>query len=354
MSHISFPSIVQYRQVIKQVQDQCKYHSVPLPTLTFQGTVKLHGTNAGVVLLPNGEIQVQSRERVITPLDDNAGFAMFVQKNTVYFKRLLDAFLGYCDNDILSDKTSIQIYGEFCGGSIQKGIGLSYLPKKFIIFSVRISEDAASTEWLSPSTVSGIFDSIKAPEDIHLIMDFPTLYSSINFNTPEQYQNVLGDLTQAVEDDCPVARYFLKDSTDVLTGEGIVWECISEYDSEYNLPFTTKGLRFKVKGEKHSSSKVRTLAPIDTEKVNSINEFVGVVLTESRLNQGLDKLKEHNKELSERSTGDYIKWVVQDVLKEELDVVAASGWTAKDVTGVLAKGAREFYFKYLNSQAGLP
>lgn len=353
MSCISFPSIVQYRQVIRHIQDRCKYHNIPLPTLTFQGTVKLHGTNAGVVLLPSNEIQVQSRERVITPLDDNAGFAMFVEKNKIYFKRLLDAFLGYCDCDLFSDRASIQIYGEFCGGSIQKGIGLSYLPKKFVIFSVRISENAESTEWLSPSTVCGIFDSIKAPDDIHLITDFPTFYSSINFNTPEQYQNTLGELTQAVEKDCPVARYFLKDTKDVLTGEGIVWECISEYNSGYNLPFTTKGLRFKVKGEKHSSSKVKTLAPVDIEKVNSINEFVSVVLTDSRLNQGLDNLKEHSKDLSERSTGDYIKWVVGDVLKEELDVIAASGWPARDITSALSKGAREFYFKHLNTQAGI-
>ena len=41
----------------------------------------------------------------------------------------------------------------------------------------------------------------------------------------------------------------------------------------------------KVKGEKHSSSKVKKLASVDVEKLNSIKDFVDYAVTESRLEQ---------------------------------------------------------------------
>lgn len=349
---ISFPSINQYRNTVKQIKDQSEYHKVPLPTLQFQGTVKLHGTNAGVVLLPNGDIQVQSRERIITPLDDNAGFAMFVEGHKSYIRSLLWAFSGLS----LKQQDSVQIYGEWCGGNIQKSVGLNELNKMFIIFAVRISENAESNNWLSQELIRSIIRSVtNRPDSIHVSTDFPVFYCSIDFNKPEQHQNFLGEITEKVEKDCPVARMLLPDSTKELIGEGVVWECTSEYNPEYNLPYSTRGLRFKVKGSRHvkGSSKVRTLVEVDVVKLDSIQQLCSSALTPSRLWQGVDKMHELHKECTERSTGDYIKWVVQDVLKEELDVLAASGWSARDVTPSLSKGAREHWFKYLAKESGL-
>jgi hypothetical protein len=59
--HLSFPSIEQFRTVIKQVRDTANHHSIPVPTLTFQGTVKLHGCVSGktLVTLADG-----SREKI--------------------------------------------------------------------------------------------------------------------------------------------------------------------------------------------------------------------------------------------------------------------------------------------------
>ena len=57
MKHFSFPSIGQYHNAVKSIRDNCEYHGTPLPTVTFQGTVKLHGcfsANAQVTLA-NGE-----------------------------------------------------------------------------------------------------------------------------------------------------------------------------------------------------------------------------------------------------------------------------------------------------------
>ena len=95
--HISYPKIGQFRNVIADINRMITYvgqddndepiydHSIPKPTLVFKGTVKLHGTNAGVCYNHQQGIWAQSRSRVITPVKDNAGFAFFVENNKQTF-----------------------------------------------------------------------------------------------------------------------------------------------------------------------------------------------------------------------------------------------------------------------------
>lgn len=82
---IKFPSIGQYRNVIHTITHRATYigkgedggalydPSLPCPTLKFQGTIKLHGTNAAIARDQAGEVWCQSRENIITPQSDNAG-----------------------------------------------------------------------------------------------------------------------------------------------------------------------------------------------------------------------------------------------------------------------------------------
>ncbi len=334
--HISFPSIPQYRDVIKQIQKQAQHHVVPVPTVTFKGSVKLHGTNAAVVLGLDGEVYAQSRERVLTPLSDNAGFAIWLEQHKFFFKQVMEYLLTYTTDD----KQVVQMYGEWCGGNIQKGVGLSKLPKMFVIFGVRISENAESQQWLDVDILRNIFrDFGGEPLNVHLSTDFPVFFMNIDFNKPEQSQQALIDLTIEVEKDCPVARKFLPDSTDELIGEGIVWEAVQTND----LPFSVQGIRMKTKGERHQNSKVKVLVPVDLEKVASVDEFVEKTCTENRLKQGLDKLKEKGLEATSQNTGEFLKWVMSDAITENLETLSESGLTTKDVSGKLAAKARLFY-----------
>ena len=54
-------------------------------TASYRAKVKLHGTNAAVQVTPEGVLECQSRERIITPEDDNYGFAAFAQENREFF-----------------------------------------------------------------------------------------------------------------------------------------------------------------------------------------------------------------------------------------------------------------------------
>jgi hypothetical protein len=156
----------------------------------------------------------------------------------------------------------------------------------------------------------------------------------IDFNMPQLMQNALSALTIAVEEECPVAKAFGVSGV----GEGIVWigEC-----NGYRLAF-------KVKGEKHSSSKVTTLAAVDTEKLNGIVAFIDNVCTESRFNQALEKVF-NGENPSVQKTGDVIKWFIGDVLKEESDTMKANNIDSKEVNSHLSKRVKEMFMKHLQT-----
>ena len=85
-THISYPKIAQFRNVISDIKRQVSYVGIgldgepmydkaaPLPIITFTGTVKLYGTNASVCYNEVDGFWAQSRSNIITPEKDNAGF----------------------------------------------------------------------------------------------------------------------------------------------------------------------------------------------------------------------------------------------------------------------------------------
>jgi hypothetical protein len=224
----------------------------------------------------------------------------------------------------------VYIYGEWCGQGIQKGVAISEVPKMFVIFDVIANGDRVKD-----------ISHIKLPEHrIFNINDFDAVYIEIDFNQPELVQNSLIEVTNAVEAECPVGAYFGVKGV----GEGVVWQLAEDFE-QYKAGDSE--LTFKVKGEKHSVSKVKTLAAVDIDKVNSVNEFVSNVVTDNRCEQGLGYLREMKLEISVKSTGDFVRWVYNDVVKEESDVIAASGIETKDIGGAVSKAAKVWYFNNL-------
>lgn len=320
--HIKFPSIEQFRNVIRTVRDNSKYHGVANPTLTFVGTVKLHGTNHAVCQDWAGEIYTQSRERITTPESDNAGSSTWTHANLHIMQQVFTRLRNCVD---VKDTETIQIFGEWCGGNVQAGVGLNHLQKQFVVFGIRVSETSESQEFLDTEQVREACSGL-----LPTVYDFPTWTVQIDFDRPELIQETLVKVTEQVEQDCPVARQQLgPDFAGDLVGEGVVW----------TTAFRGNTLRFKVKGEKHSASKVKTLASVDVERMNSIAEFVDAAVTAIRLQQGL----EHVPAREAQHTGAFIKWVVGDVLKEESDTLEANGFTTKEVTSRIAAAARTWF-----------
>jgi len=111
------------------------------------------------------------------------------------------------------------------------------------------------------------------------------------------------------------------------------------------------GLRyaFKSKGAKHQNSKVKTLNTVDTEKLDSLHEFVEYAVTENRLMQGITKMQELGKELCSQTTGDYLRWVIGDVIKEENDTIIKNQLDPKKLNPIISNKARVFWINHLNS-----
>jgi hypothetical protein len=89
-------------------------------------TEKLDGTNACVIVTEDGQVGAQSRNRLITPIDDNAGFAQWVEANQ---QDLLKLGPGHH-------------FGEWWGCGIQRRYGLR--EKRFSLFNTdRWGQDEA-------------------------------------------------------------------------------------------------------------------------------------------------------------------------------------------------------------------
>jgi len=148
--------------------------------------------------------------------------------------------------------------------------------------------------------------------------------------------NKMNDITLAVEKECPVGKAFGYSGI----GEGVVWRCIAP-------GWESSRYWYKVKGQEHANSKVKKLASVDIEKLNSIKEFVDKVLDNERLEQGITKLKErdNNVVIDEKLTGDYIRWVVGDVIKECQEEMAQFAISDKDVGKLISGNARKWFFK---------
>ena len=85
--------------------------------------------------------------------------------------------------------------------------------------------------------------------------------------------------------------------------------------------------------------------------MESLEAFLDAVLTEARLRQGIDWLKEQGHPLSRKSTGAYLRWLFGDILSEESDTLQASGLSQKDVGGPLSHRARRWFFNWLDTEA---
>lgn len=340
---IKFSHIDQFRQVYKHLKSRGQFigkdeegnpiydESIVPPPVKFYGTVKLHGTNAAVCEWQR-ERWFQKRSDFVDLSHDNAGFAQFASErkesfnkifNTIYKKYTYDENLIYC------------IYGEWFGQGIQNSVAVSQLSKKFSIFDVVIC-DGENKFHLPPEFIKTLSD---INNDIYNVFLFKTYNIEINFEHPEITTEELTALTNEVEEHCPAGLYFGVDGV----GEGIVWTCQTDDGTLVS--------RFKTKGKKHSSSKVKShknLISASPDEMRSINEFIEFSLTENRLDQGIKEIFGDD-EPNFSGIGKFIKWCVEDVMREEADTISENKFNTKIISNELSNKARNFILQKLKT-----
>jgi hypothetical protein len=369
-----YPSTEQFRTVVADVLKFQERNQILEPfTVSFTGTVKLHGTNAAVLWDFNDdhELVCQSRSHRITPQQDNAGFATFISKAlvTLEIKKLMRQLQATGAGGAAAGDVMV-LYGEWCGNGIQKGVAIAELSPMFVIFAGQVqspttepvvdaeAEAEAETEpepedqdqdqvqapgpeepvperhWISKERLKELMPDPKTK--IFHVFQFPTWTIDIKFKQPELgiAQTELSRLTMMVESECPVGRHFGVHGV----GEGIVWRG----------SLNGRSLVFKVKGDKHSVTKVRKLAAVDIEKLTGITEFLEYSVTCNRMEQGYTELFGSGSAVPEsRDVAQFIKWVIADVVKEESDTMAAAGITVKDMGKMASDIARKRFFQRL-------
>ncbi len=300
-----------------------------MPTLTFEGTVKIHGCCSSV-RLEGGTRSPQSRNNDISIENDNYGFARFISETPD------DAFLTL--KDLFGD--NVVVHGEWAGKGIQDTVAVSQLEKMWVIFAVqRITPDGDEEKWISLKDKDL---TTLNHNRIYSIRQFGVETVDIDFEKPAEATNKINELSLAVESECPVGKFFGISGI----GEGRVWRCVTE-------GWESSKFVFKVKGQAHSKSKVKKLANVDVEKMKSIEDFVELTVDEGRLQQGYDLLKNQHTTIDEKLTGDFLRWIVNDIKKEESDTMISNGLSEKETNPAISKKARRWFFEKINSDLGI-
>jgi len=305
--------------------DLLQNYKVDMPTLTFKGSEKLHGENMAVCY-SKGELWVQGRNHIRTLLGDQNGMAQFVEDTKGEWLTLFKQIVNMYDEVNLSTST-IVIDCEWAGGSIQKGnAACSGTDKGAYIFDYCrvVSNDTGDTHYKST-------ESLVTPQgkSIYLLNSFGTYTLTLDFNKPDECEEKLENLALTIEENSPIAKYFNKPDN---VGEGVyLWGI-------YNVTPT----RLKAKGEKHGGKpKVKKTnghgLPNNVKaKLQTLADKLTPVW---RITQAITETEATEK----KHIGLILKWVMEDIQKEEQPALEDANIEFKQVQGFVVSIVKDYY-----------
>ena len=342
---IKYNKIGDFKRVVRSIKDQAKHDRVTkLPTIEFDGTEKIHGINAAVCYSNIDGFWVQSRVNILTLTNDNSGCAFAVYQNE---KAWMDLILAMAkSHNINLDEEIISIYYEWGGGSIQRKSALTGLGKRAIIFahakvspllpdSNIVESEHQPAYWVD--TIDSDGNYIMDPEcDIYNILAYENWKITIDFNGPELAVNGILKTLHDNESNSHIGKYMGIENN---IFEGIVW---TGRDNNGDL------LKFKVKGEKHTNSKVKTLKLVDDVKEQAKNDFACLVTNAGRLEQAWQYFFGANceKKRPEKSDiPDFLRWVHKDIMDEHMADYFEANIEPKEINGKISKIARMWFLE---------
>lgn len=235
MKHYKFPKINQYHQVIKGLQlkhqfvgldeeDNAIYDkSKEIPTITFEGRNKLHGTNSAIVFDSEGNFYCQARNRIVTEESDNCGFAFWVNKEG---HKIWDNVKSHYD---LGSFDHIVIYGEFSGPGVQKGVALNDLPNKiFVIFAVKTINEEES-HWED-------FEGMENPDiNVYTSKMIPAWEIDVDLNYPQKAIPKMNEWVDEIDRECPFCKNIFYGGIFTLKrdGDSVLWDKYPKFKKDY-------------------------------------------------------------------------------------------------------------------------
>ena len=315
-NHVKWPKIYAFHQVKKTLEAREEWaltggESFKMPTVTYRAKVKLDGTNAAIRVRADGTWTAQSRSRDIVPGDDNYGFAKWAEGRD--FGRLANR------------AGDVVLYGEWCGKGIQKRTAVATLDPMWCVFGMRLPRDGGLVA--SPDMLADV-----VPVGVHVL---PWWGPAVEINFDDDAQTDIGlaivnSLVEEVERCDPWVRsQFMVEGM----GEGLVFYPWFDFLAEKDVE-----LMLKAKGEKHTQVRPAKREPVASE---TLVAFVAQFVTEARCEQALQEGCAGVAEMSQ--TGNFLKWINQDILAESETELEASAMKWKDVQSAVTRTAKQWW-----------
>lgn len=316
-------------ELLQHVRSDLAASGMQPPAPTYRAKIKLDGTNAALHSRADGFV-AQSRTRLLTPEDDNYGFAAWAQRERAWTGGLYER-LG-----------PAVVYGEWCGQGIQKRTAISNVPRNvFAVFAIQLGDPGRDSARLvvEPERITAML-----PEHADVfVLPWYGEPITLDFGDETELKAAVERLNAMVEEvercDPWVADVFGIEGI----GEGMVLYPIDgvRYDEDDAADRDQlAALMFKAKGDKHRVARQKKAVVIDPEVAQSIDDFVSMMLTPARLEQGLEAI---GGVADMRKLGDFLRWVGQDVRKESVRELQASGLEWKQVARKLSEAAKAWF-----------
>jgi hypothetical protein len=305
-------------------------------TFDIVGTVKLHGTHADIVVHTDDRTTFQSRNKeMLTKERDNCGFVAAMESQNAAILGLRDRYHErFCElnpEEPIDRSKPLLLAGEWIGQGIQKGVAITQLPRTFVIVSASINGT-----WLPDTVYADIHDE---EHNIYHISRAGFYHTTLNLNNLPESLHSLNEITAKVENRCPFAATF-----DIHgKGEGIVWK-FSLYPSHSQLWFKVKVTDFQATAS----------APTDPAKIAKLGvaaAFAARVVTEVRLEQAWDYLAEMGIKRDNTATGQFLKWLCNDVRVEEKTEIETRGIDGKALNGAIGKLAKPWFLGRVSTES---
>lgn len=307
----------------------------PLPRITVRAKVKLDGTNGAIHALPvevAPGFAAQSRTRLLVPDDDNYGFAAWAHGAAADFCAGLHARLGRA-----------VVYGEWCGRGIQKRTAISRVERNvFAVFAIQLGDPACQTTRLvvEPARLQAL---LPQHPDV-FVLPWHGEPVELDFADVERLRagaERIDAMVAEVETADPwVAEVFglrgLGEGVVLYPVEGVAFDAAGGTDRDGYVD-----LMFKAKGEEHRVVRQKRPAQLDPEVARSVEEFVALVVTPARLEQGLEQVLGGRMDL--HRMGELLQWIGHDVQKESVAELAAAGLEWKQVAKPVGQAAQRWY-----------
>lgn len=286
---------------------------------------KLHGTNAAIGVFEEG-VTAQSRNRLLTIHNDNAGFANFVET------------LDINNRSTLGD---LIFFGEWCGGNVQKGGDAicQVSDKYFVIFGVYSFEtDLMVNGW---EIMEKLVEEVLGNND-HIIVMKPldTIYFSFSQND-EFLQGACDAVNKYVEEHETVCAFTKEHFGIEAPGEGVVVSPLNAKWCDY------EAWTFKAKTDAHAVNKSTKPAMVKMTTSEDVLEFVDRYATEARFKQAVSEL---DIEYDMRNTGTFLKWVMNDIHKESSDEREESGLDWKEAVKPITAATKVWFTSKVNGK----